>query len=188
MNRFEVGKWYRYIGTMPTAWKGVTNVRQRVVDKKPRLCTAVNDAGDWCAFNGIPPNVNHPEGLWDWTDNIEYWQEVSVTVIDGLVVYNCPVCGKPPKVETEVVYTKKYRSLDTLSKTVRTYSCCGFMVSGTYPKVLDSWNTLVGMYLENRHTIVKTRDTLEKMLAHTKKYPKELYNLRDYLSKFLKKH
>lgn len=188
--RFEVGKWYRFVGGIQKSWRGRQNdttVRNRVVDKKPRLCTAVNETGDWCLFRSLPPNVNHPQGLWDWTDGIEHWQEVLVTVANDMVVYNCPVCGKPPKISTEVMYTKKYRSSDTHSNTMHTYRCCDFTVSGLYPRVLDSWNFFVGDYLENEHIIVETHSILQKVLKETRKCPKEIYTLRDSLNKFLKK-
>lgn len=188
MNTFEVGKWYRYTGNAPASWRGGqrgTGIRKRVADRKPRLCIAVDETGDWCLFKDFPPNVNHPEGLWDWTENIEMWQKVSVTAIDDLIVYHCPTCGKLPKIDTEVVYTKKYRSVDMDSKTIRTYSCCDFMVSGPYPKVLDAWNSMIGRYLENKQIIVEMHNILKKMLKRNNKYPKELSDMRSKINKFL---
>lgn len=192
MNTFKVGKWYRFLGNVPTSWRGgpnSTSTRQRVADHKPRFCTAVNETGDWCSFRSIPPNVNHPEGLWDWTDGIENWQEVSITVVDDLIVYNCPKCGRPPKMMTEKSSTISPISSYKISQLNRTYSCCDIEVSGQYPHVLDAWNSAVVRELDYKHFIMDIHDFIEKVcieykgLGHKKEFAGVLKNIERFMTK-----
>lgn len=168
MSTFEVGKWYRYLGPPHLEWRaGGNTIRRRVLDKKPRFCTAVD--GAWCSFRSLTPNSNHPEGLWDWTKGLEHWQEVSISVVDDLIVYNCPKCGKPPKMETAKSSTISPISSYKTSQLTRTYSCCNIQVSGSYPHVLDAWNASVERDLEYKHFLDDLYDFMEKVFNENKK-------------------
>lgn len=144
IQKFEVGKWYRYLGK--NVWV-LGSLQARVLDKKPRQCVAVAKKGKFVGLSNMPKNRKQKDGLWSYGDNLEGWQEIPASVIDDILIFDCPICGKKPIVtDTGDVGTF------SLKRTARkqTYSCCTLFTSGEYPTASEAWNQAVLRVYDNK--------------------------------------
>lgn len=181
IQKFEVGKWYRYLGK--NIWL-YGSLQSRVVDKKIRQCTAVAKNGKFVGLSNMPKNRKQQDGLWAYGDKLEDWQEIPASVIDDIVVYDCPICGKKPVItDTGDVGTFSLKR----NARKQTYACCTLFTSGEYPTASEAWNQAVlrtydnkmevehlALFLKNEIKLIEDKDT--KM-----RWTKQLGKINTYL-------
>ena len=120
ITKFEVGKTYRYTGTVyysTWAYKEMGGV----LDGKPRLCTKAGDMGHpyYALFEGISEQLStYQDGTWDWTSGIRYWEEVTVPQFqrgDRVVVWDTEGDGEHERDFVSYIKGARYPYITTVS-------------------------------------------------------------------------
>lgn len=75
IEKFEVGKYYRYTGkTRQSNWNFDGHM-DFVLDGQPRRCVKISSRSS--ADAGFYGENNGPRGCWVWADGFENWEEVT---------------------------------------------------------------------------------------------------------------
>ena len=77
IEKFEVGKWYRYTGRERRAQWNHEGRMDYVLDGKPRKCVAVPP---WQMPRNAAFEDDKTKHCWSWHSGFELWEEVSLRI------------------------------------------------------------------------------------------------------------
>jgi hypothetical protein len=72
VEKFEVGKWYKYFGDKPIHGWNSQGLMDGVLDGKPHKCIMTNGSDE----ANFEVTSNSLYGCWNWRQRIENWHEV----------------------------------------------------------------------------------------------------------------